>query len=35
LNELLILVFCSGCCDNVIDGDQDSLAGMVTSLQAE
>ena len=33
--ELLILVLCSGCCDQVINGDQDSLAGIVTSLQVE
>jgi len=33
--ELLILVFSNGCCYNVVNGDQDSLAGIVTSLQAE
>jgi len=33
--ELLILVFFNGCCDSLINGDQDNLFGIVTNLQAE
>jgi hypothetical protein len=33
--ESLILVFCNGCCDSVINWEQDNLAGIVTSLQSE